>query len=145
MELQLTTGEIRLPIVRDGQASGEIVFNPNNLLFANQFYALLEETETGLKDLRERMKDLQNTDADGRPLQWRELAQIQIEYCDGLRGQIDEVFGAGTSQNAFGETRSLDVFMQFMNGLLPYFQTARVAKVTQYTSAATAKRDKRKR
>jgi len=141
--ISIETGEVRLAV--NGDDSRVIAFNPNNLLFANQFYALLEETEAGLKDLRERMKGLQNTDADGKPLQWRELARIQIEYCDALRGQIDDVFGAGTSQTAFGETRNLDVFMQFMNGLLPYFQTARAAKVTQYTSAATAKRDKRKR
>ena len=54
--------------------------------------------------------------------------------CGFIRDRIDNVFGAGTSQNAFGDTLSLDVFSQFFDGIGPYIKTERSAKVNKYTN-----------
>ena len=46
------------------------------------------------------------------------------------------VFGAGTSEKAFGEAQTLNMFEQFFDGITPYIQGARGQKVSKYRKGA---------
>ena len=51
---------------------------------------------------------------------------------DFMCGEIDNVFGAGTSAMAFGGVRSTSAILQFLSGINDYFVAARAAKMAQY-------------
>lgn len=143
--IQINTGEKRVTI--NGDHERVIVFNPMDTLFAERFYALLGEMKKTLKDFKAKGEALKTAerDEDGMPVNMQEHINLQKELCDYLRERIDKTFGEGTSQKAFGEVRNLDVYVQFFDGILPFFQQARAERVALYTTKASAKRNKRKK
>jgi hypothetical protein len=60
-----------------------------------------------------------------------------------MRGQIDVLFGEGTSQKAFGNALELGMFEQFFSGITPFVQTVRKEKIAKYTNARPKKRVKK--
>jgi len=145
--IQINTGEKRLPIIRDGKDVGELVFNPTDTLFAERFYALLGEMKKTLNDFKAKGEALKTAerDEDGMPVNMQEHIALQKDLCDYLREKIDKTFGDGTSQKAFDEVRNLDVYVQFFDGILPFFQQARSERVAMYTTSTSAKRNRRKK
>ncbi|MBI5954376.1 MAG: hypothetical protein HY865_22190 [Chloroflexi bacterium] len=144
--IQINTGTVDLAIVRDNNSAGTLSFNPTDTLFAERFYALLGDLQKNLKDYKERGLELgkKGVDEDGVPQNVEEHIALQIELCNYLRDKTDKVFGEGTSQKLFGEVRNLEVYKQFFDGILPYFQQARAEKVARYTTETSAKRNRRK-
>lgn len=133
--LQITTGEKRITI--NGDASRVIVFNPSDVLFVEKFYKLIGEFEVKLNEYREEAKRLdanKDTDSNGVAVNVEEQLTLVRSACGFIRDRIDNVFGADTSQKAFGDTMSLDVFSQFFDGIGPYIKTERSAKVQKYTN-----------
>lgn len=143
--IQIITGEKRVTI--NGDHDRVIVFNPTDALFAERFYALLSEMQKTLKDFKAKGEALTTSerDEDGMPVNMQEHISLQKYLCDYLREKIDKVFGDGTSQKAFGEVRNLDVYLQFFDGILPFFQQARSERVAMYTTSTSAKRNRRKK
>lgn len=146
--LNLTTSEKRIPIVRDGVNVGSIVFNPNDVTFAERFYKVMGEFQEKYKEFSQRAKIIdanQALDENDLPVNANERIAFLRDACQYFRERIDILFGVGTSQIVFGDVMELEIFPQFLTGIAPYIQQARVSKVQQYTTPASAKRNKRKR
>lgn len=146
LNININTGEKRVMINKD--PSRVLVFNPTDVLFAERFYALFGELKTKLTEFNKRGAELSanmQKDSDGMPVNIDKQIALQIETSNYLRDKVDELFGEGTSKIAFGEVRNLDVIMQLLDGILPFFESVRSEKVAMYTTSASAKRNKRKR
>jgi hypothetical protein len=143
--LQINTGEKHIAI--NGDENRVIVFNPTDVIFAEKFYNLVGDFENKLTEYQRRgevIDENQVTDKKGVPSNLDERLALLREVCEYVRERIDHLFGIGTSQKAFGDTLSLDVFQQFFTGITPFIQTTRAEKIAQYTTTASAKRNKRK-
>lgn len=136
--LHINTGEIRLCVNDD--PNRVIVFNPSDISFAERFYGLLREFEEKEKEYRLKTEELQKnaeTDDLGVPKNFGSILTLLRETCTFLREKIDDVFGAGTSQAAFGDANTIDMFEQFFTGITPYVQKAREKQVGKYTAKPT--------
>lgn len=145
--INITTGEKIVPIIRDGNVVGELSFNPTDVLFAERFYALLGDMQKNLKEYKAQGEALKKAakDEDGMPVNMQEHITLQRELCDYLREKVDKVFGDGSSQKVFGDNRNLEIYKQFFDGMMPFFQQARAERVAMYTTSASAKRTRRKK
>jgi hypothetical protein len=94
-------------------------------------------------EISSKLEEIQNTDA--APDIEKQFAIVQ-EVNAFVREKIDYAFGAGTSQKAFGDTVSydFDMYSQFIDGIKPFIEPVRVAKVTAYLPT-TQKPARRKR
>lgn len=140
--LRINTGEIRLCVNDDPHRV--IAFNPTDISFVERFYGLLSEFEGKEKDYRRKAEALQeNTEvgAFGIPKNVGGALELLRETCGFLREKIDDVFGTGTSQAAFGDANTLDMFEQFLNGVTPFVQKAREKQVNKYTAPAVSHRN----
>ena len=145
--LDLKTNSKKLAITRDGEQTGVLTFDPSDVIFAEKFYNLIAEFQAKSKEYEPRAAALDGntaTDTNGLPVNFGERIALLREVCEYIRGRIDHLFGIGTSQAAFGDVYDTELIVQFLDGLKPFFQSARVAKIEKYTSAASAKRNKRK-
>lgn len=142
--LQISTGEKRIPITRDGVSVGEIVFNPNDAVFAEKFYQLIAEFRETLTQYQNRAAELESntsTDENDMPVNMGERLTLLKEVCDFVKVKIDSLFGPGTSAMVFGDTMNPDSFIQFFEGMTPFIQKARAQKVAQYTTPRKPKRN----
>lgn len=133
--LQINTGEKRIAI--NGDPERVLVFNPSDVAFAERFYRLVDDLQKKLTEYQPRseaMEAVTKVDEYGVPVNMQDRIAFANEVCDYMRGQIDTLFGKGTSQIVFGDTRELDMFDQFLNGLTPFIQKARSDKVKKYTN-----------
>lgn len=139
--LSIDTGVIRLAI--NGDELRVIAFNPNDALFAEKFYKMLGTLQTRFTEYQIKadiVEAIQETDANGIPLNTGERIELMKEVCIFARGQIDELFGAGTSQTAFEDALSIEAIIQFFEGVKPFVQSARADKVAKYTNKTYQKR-----
>ena len=151
--IQINTGLIKLPIIRDGENVGEIVFNPNDALLAEKFYQVAERLEVGGKELEKRAAEIDartKAQDNGLVSNRQEIIDFLRETHTYMCEQYDYLFGEGTSNKVFGDfvpitEFGLAVHDQFVNGFKPYFAKTRSEKIAKYTTAASAKRNKRKR
>jgi hypothetical protein len=130
--LQINTGEKRIPIVRDGESVGEIVFNPSDVVWVERFYKIVSEFQITLTDYQTRYKALEK-DKDGKPVQVDVSLALLHDACTYVREKIDYVFGSGTSQLVFGDAMVIEVFPQFFDGITPHIKTVRAEKIEKYT------------
>jgi len=124
-----------------------LTFDPSDVIFAEKFYNLIAEFQAKVKEIEPRAKSLdENTaiDTNNLPVNFGERIALLREVCEYIRGRIDHLFGMGTSQAAFGDVYDTELIVQFFEGLKPFFQSARTAKIEKYTTLASAKRNKRK-
>ena len=137
--LNISTGEKRIPIVRDGVPAGEVVFNPSDVLFAEKFYRLLGEFQEKFTQYQIRSRELEkdtrtNGLGDDIPANLGERIALVKEACEYVYQQIDTLFGENTSQIVFGGALSLDAIQQFFSGVTPFIQEARIEKIKKYTN-----------
>jgi hypothetical protein len=131
--LEINVGIKRLMINDD--PDNVIEFNPSDLLFAEKFYALMKDFEVKRLEYQKRAEVIdanKELDEMGLPKNIPDNLALLRDACQYMRGKIDELMGAGTSQKAFGIALNLDMFSQFFNGIMPYIQTARAEKVKKY-------------
>lgn len=110
-----------------------IEFNPTDVTFAERFYSLVRDFDAKQADYLARAEAIQTDDVESG------LALLH-EICDYMRGQIDFLFGEGSSQAAFGEALSLDAIGQFLEGITPFIQFARAEKLAKYSPQKKGKR-----
>lgn len=133
--LRIETGVKRITI--NGDESRVIEFNPEDILFVERFYELIndfEKKEVEFKKRAEEIAAVEGVDSYGIALNTGDSLKLAIELCQYLRAQIDKVFGDGTSKTVFGEHNTLNMFEQFFNGIVPFIQSARNSKVKKYLS-----------
>lgn len=139
--IQINTGSIRLAINDD--ESRVIEFNPNDLDFIDRFYGLISDFEVKEKEYQKKLDILnQNTELDSYniPKNMGESLALLKDICGFMRGRIDHVFGDGSSQKAFGNANTLDMFEQFFNGITPFIQQSREGKIQRYTGNRAQRR-----
>ncbi len=143
--ISIDTGEKRIAI--NGDPDRVIVFNPRDVVFAEKFYKLISDFETHLTEYQTRAATIDsdtNNDTNGIPTNTPARIELLKETCAYVRGQIDYLFGEGTSQKAFGDVLALDMFSQFFEGMTPYIRAARAEKIAQYVVPVSKKQRKRK-
>ncbi len=132
--IKINTGIIRLEVDCDG-VKDEISFNPNDVVFMENIYRLMGELQKKKEEYaeaEERLNANKDTDENGIPVNTKERLSLILDICSYIKGQIDEIFGAGTSKKLFGSANTLDMFEQFFDGITPYIQSARESKLSQY-------------
>jgi hypothetical protein len=142
--LRIDTGVKRI-MINDGPEFLE--FNPSDILFAEKFYSLISEFETKMDEYKARTEEIEankELDAHGMPVNFEARVKLMREVCEFIRERIDHLFGAGTSQKAFGNVLSLNVFEQFFAGITPFIKQARNEKVDKYTPPPISKKRKNK-
>lgn len=133
--IKIETGAKRLSVERDGIVAGEIVFNPNDVSWVENFFALADEMAKKVSAFEKRYAELSaQAEADelGIPINVNERVIFVREFCAYMRERIDKIFGAGTSQILFGDALLVDSIMQFFENITPYVKTARAEKVAPY-------------
>jgi hypothetical protein len=131
--LRIDTGVIRLSINDD--ESRVIEFNPEDVVFVEKFYRLIKSFEEKEVEYRTRSEEIEKEtglDSYGMPVNTTKRIELMNDLCDYMRGQIDGVFGDGTSQTVFGDTKTLNMFEQFYSGLMPFINKARSKKMDKY-------------
>jgi hypothetical protein len=130
--LKINTGIKRI-LINDGPEF--IEFNPSDVAFAERFQSLIADFRGKQAEYQARAAELDNQelDADGIPVNLTDGLALMREVCTYMRGRIDWLFGAGTSQKVFGDALVLDAFAQFFEGVTPFIQAARSEKAAQYS------------
>lgn len=134
-KISLSTGTKRIAIERDGVVTGELKFNPSDATFAERFYNLYSELTKKLEEYDRKAKALaEQAQADGYgvPDNAKEQLDVLLEGCRYLRDKIDELFGAGTSEAAFGDVLDPGLFIQLLTAIMPFFEEARQEKTRRY-------------
>lgn len=141
--LKIDTGEKRIAINDDPERV--IVFNPQDIGFAERFYELLRDFEAKQAEYQARSELLDNdeTDEHGLPVNIGESLSLMREVCEFLNSKIDYLFGEGASQKIFGGAMTLDMYAQFFTGITPFIQVARQGKTAKYAPPGKQPRAKR--
>lgn len=137
--IRINTGVIRLTI--DDDPERVIAFNPEDIGFADAFYKLYSDLGQKQTEFDERAKaiaDDTRPDNAGVPENFDSHIALMRELIQYVRDGIDSVFGAGTSQTAFGDVYSFTALESFFEGVTPYIEKVRKAKI----DAHLAKRKK---
>ncbi len=135
--ININTGELRIIINNDPDKV--IVFNPEDTLFIEKFYAFTAR----LQAYNERMIELvddNELDAQGIPKNSKARLKLMSETSSYVRAQVDDMFGENAAQNVFGDTTSLDAFAQFVAGITPFVKNARGEKIAKYTAKKVSKK-----
>lgn len=121
--LKVRTGQISLRILDDaGEERGIFKFNPSDIEAAKRVLAL--QTELAEKETEFRAEaDKCNT--------VEEKVDLMDKYVTYYEQVIDQIFGEGSSQILFGNARSLTMFIDFFDGITPYFEKASQARIAE--------------
>jgi len=125
--LKINLGNVSLKIVdENNNEKGIFTFNPNDINTANKFFDLLAELDIKKEEFTKRESELAEDDIKGK------LA-LTLEVIDYFENKIDNIFGSGSSELIFGQTKSIDMFKDFFEGLMPYYQKASQNRIDKYT------------
>jgi len=153
MEINISTGLVRIAVNVDGKNNKYIEFNPNDVLFIeklHRFYKIVLERASEWQrispSIEARIKEI-GLDENGMPISIEPALQPLYDMNTFMKKQIDEVFGEGTSQDIFGDlvTRDPSIYAQLIQGIQNYLQPLRKVKVERYTNTATRKPRARKK
>lgn len=133
--IRIETKELRIQVNDD--PNRVIAFNPNDIGFAKRFFDLIDACDRKQRDFLAEEKRLLAENA-GKPVIERNRLtnELEMQMFEFILGQIDTVFGPGTSQAAFDGARDLDLVVQLFDALTPYVERARRAQVEKYTKRA---------
>lgn len=133
--MQINTGLVVVPIERDGERVGDLKFRPTDGAFARRYMAMLSNIDEKQKEFIESAKEIDDDESTGPcgiPNKDVRAIELMESVADFMCTEIDNVFGAGTSDMVFGGVRSTSAILQFLSGINDYFAAARAAKMAQY-------------
>ena len=131
------TGVKRMMI--NGNPENVIEFNPSDVAFAEKFYNLAKEIKHTFEEGQKRESVIaknKEVDEDGFPLNIRDEFAFTRELCEKMRAKVDELFGDGTIKKVFGESLFPEMFLNFLDAISPYLQSARSEKMEKYVPQA---------
>ena len=134
-QLNITTKNINLEVVRDGEHVGVISFDPHDLIFVERFYELISVFEKEIEKYSRQYLLLQkdnSLDKAGVPKNMKKRIDVTKKACEYVRGAIDKVFGDGAAQIAFGDNMNIETYYQFFQGVTPHVQQARAETMKDY-------------
>ena len=112
-----------------------ILFNPSDVGFAERFYKLMEEFDTKISEFQDRIKNLESDNDTGEgtmPANFGARVEVYKEVCLYFFEKIDLLFGVGTSEKVFSGEMDPDMILQFLEGIVPFIESARVEKINKY-------------
>jgi len=127
----LTINAVKRIAINDDE-SRIIEFDPTDMLFIERFYKIYGELETKNEEYQAYLKKLDEESGGDVLKNFGEGIRYLKEMCQYLRDKIDQLFGEGTSQKAFGDSLSFDMIGQFFEGIMPYLWAERTQKVNKY-------------
>ncbi len=133
--LNFETNAIKLMINDD--PSRVISFDPTDVIFASKFYDVIGEFNQKMIELQKQARKFERETAigeNGLPLNAGDRLEFVKQVCQYLRGKIDDLFGAGTSQTVFGDGMSIQAIEGFFDGIMPYIEKARNKKLAKHIS-----------
>lgn len=139
--IRIDSGIKRIAV--NGDPERVIVFNPTDITFAERFYALFHDFEAKQGEYQQRAEaidQVQETDANGLPVNLADRIAFMREVCEYVHRQIDELFGAGTSLKAFEGVLDLEMIGQFFKGITPFVAHARSEQLAKYRRPKTKRR-----
>lgn len=110
-----------------------IAFDPEDVGFVNRYFELVDFIEKKQEEYLKAAAEIDKLEGNKE----RQGFKLFQTMCEDIKGQIDYVFGEGTSQTVFGNSIRLDMFTQFLNGIVPYIQKARADKMKPYLEQTT--------
>jgi len=128
---KLTINAVKRIAINDDE-SRIIEFDPTDMLFIERFYKIYGELETKNEEYQAYLKKLDEESGGDVLKNFGEGIRYLKEMCQYLRDKIDQLFGEGTSQKAFGDSLSFDMIGQFFEGIMPYLWAERTQKVNKY-------------
>lgn len=137
--LKIDSGAVNLPIIRDGEETGTISFNPYDLAWVEKFEDLRPSVEKKLEEMSQEETDLDKVieTAEGQALidTQRKRKELRREAFSYFYELIDSMFGEGTSKVAFGETMNVMAIYSFIDGVTGYMKPLRNEKMAPYLAA----------
>lgn len=122
--LQVRTGVVSLKILDDaGEERGIFKFNPTDIESAKKVVELQGELEERQKDFETRATTCETTE------QKINLLEESVSYFEEL---VDKCFGEGSSKLLFGDAKTLSMFDDFFNGIIPYYKKASEQRMEKY-------------
>ena len=130
--LQVRTGTIKLQILDDaGEERGIFSFNPSDIESAKKVLAFQNELNEKQQEFNERVKTCETAE---------DKVNLMSDICDYFNNLIDECFGSGTSELLFGGAKTLSMYDDFIQGIVPYYQKASEERIAKYSPKKTSKR-----
>ena len=125
--LKINSGAVSLKIVDENDnEKGIFTFNPNDIATANRFFGLMREIDAKQEEFKQKELQIKDEDTKGK-------IDLVCEIIDYFENKIDEIFGVGSSKLLFGETKTLDMFSDFFNGIAPYYEKVSQKRMDRYT------------
>lgn len=122
--LQVRTGQISLQILDDyGEVRGVFKFNPQDIESAKRVFALQAELPAKQAEFEARIETV--TDDNDK-------MEVLSDIVDYFNNAIDDCFGKGSSAVLFGGAKTLSMYEDFFEGILPYYQKASEKRVGKY-------------
>lgn len=122
--LQVRTGQINLQILDDdGNERGIFSFNPEDVHSANKILSLQDEFDRAQEEFDIKSKQCTT------PQEQAALLDEVVTYFEDI---IDDCFGEGTSKLVFGNAKTISMFDDFINGIIPYYQNASKKRIAKY-------------
>jgi hypothetical protein len=129
--LRIDTGRVNLRVEdSEGNERGIFSFNPGDVNTAERFLSVQEEYKKLSAEYDEEIKNATTTE--------QQLAVLKRCVSD-IEGLIDVCFGEGSSEILFGEDCSLTMFLDFFDGITPYFEKASKDRVEKFKSRLNKK------
>lgn len=123
--LKINTGVIALEIENElGEVQGVFRFNPNDITQAKNFLKLTEEFDDKQKEFSEREEQCTTMD------EKMELLEEVVTY---FTDALDMIYGKGSSQVLFGGAKTLTMFEDFFEGIIPYYASASTDRTSKYS------------
>lgn len=114
-----------------------IEFNPMDTVFVERYYILAKEIKRTFEEGQKRELEIagnKELDVDGFPVNIPESIAFTRELCEEMRMKVDDLFGNGTMKKIFGDYLFPEMFLNFLDAISPYLQSARAEKVAKYVS-----------
>jgi hypothetical protein len=129
--LQVRTGEIKLQILDDaGEPRGIFKFNPSDIESAKNVLAFQNDFNAKQLEFETRANQCETPEA---------KVELLDSVCTYFNTLIDECFGAGSSELLFGGAKTLSMYDDFIQGIVPYYQKASEERVAKYSPKKTSK------
>ncbi len=101
-----------------------IEFDPLDVLFVERFYALVRKFDEQEQAYKSRIAECVDDP--------QKAIDTIKDFYTFLTGEIDNVFGAGTSQKITQGAMDITALEQFFDGIIPIVEQSRAKKVKKY-------------
>ena len=129
--LQVRTGQISLQILDDeGNERGIFKFNPEDINCAKAIINLQAELNDKEAEFTERATKAETDE---------EKVMVLDELTNYFNNAIDECFGSGSSKVLFGNAKTLSMYQDFFEGIIPYYEKASKKRLAKYNKKKSGK------